>query len=334
MSGRSGTGSPSRRERTSGIHVGRDAAPGADRPGGEARRRRRTAAAVAVLVVWAGVMAWHAKRLYLRPEAERLAAGARTIPPGVAYYAVFDGDRQIGWAQSSIDTLPGSGGFLVQDRLDVELDAFGLPGRARLRSRARLGPGLDLRSFTLRAEGLLGGLSAQGAVEGDSSLVVAVRRGESVAVRRVPLEGQVMLATALPMRLAAEGTVEPGDRYRIETFDLATMERVTRTVEIEERAMMTYPDSAVRDTAGGPWHPGRRDTVLAWRMSRELAGRRVELWIDSDGRYLEVRTAGGFRLARTSYELAFFGARGRPVRHGPIRRLERGEDGDGGEEAR
>lgn len=314
--------------------MGRGATSGADRAGGDARRRRRTAAAVAVLVIWAAVMAWHAKRLYLQPEAERLAAGARTIPPGVAYYAVFEGDRQIGWAQSSIDTLPGNGGFLVRDRLDLELGAFGLPGRAELRSRSLLGPALDLRSFSLRAEGLLDGVSAQGAVEGDSSLVLAIQRGGSVTVRRVSLEGRVVLATALPLRLAAEGTVAPGDRYRIRTFDPASMGQATRTVGIEERAMMTYPDSAVRDTDGSTWIVGRRDTVMAWRISRELAGRRVELWIDSDGRYLEVRTAGGFRLARTAYELAFNGARGREVRHGPVRRLEQGGGGDEREERR
>lgn len=306
--------------------MGRDASPETGRGSGDARRRRRTAVVVAVLVVWAGVMAWHAKRLYLRPEAERLAAGARTIPPGIAYYAVFQGERQIGWAQSTVDTLPAAGGFLVRDRLDLDLDAFGLPGRAELRSRASLGPALDLRSFALEAEGLLGGLTAQGAVDGDSSLVVAVRRGESVTVRRVPLTGRVVLATALPLRLAAEGSVSPGDRYRIRTFDPGSMGQVTRTVEIEERSMMTYPDSAVRDSAGEVWLPGRRDTVLAWRISRELAGRRLVLWIDSDGRYLEVRTGGGLRLTRTAYALAFDGARGRPVRHGPVRRLEAGEE--------
>lgn len=303
-----------------------DGPSGATRRSDQTRRRRRTAAAVAVLVVWAGVMAWHAKRLYLRPAAERLAEGARTIPPGVAYYAVFEDERQIGWAQSSVDTLPSDGGFLLQDRMGLDLEAFGMPGRAELRSRALLGPALDLRSFALEAGGLLGGLSAQGAVEGDSSLVVAVRRGGSVTVRRIPLEGQVVLATALPMRLAAEGGSSAGDRYRVRTFDPGSMEQVDRMVEIEERAVMTYPDSAVRDSGAEGWRSGRRDTVLAWRVSRELAGRPVEMWIGSDGRYLEVRTAGGFRLSRTAYELAYDGARGRPVRHAPVRRLEAGEE--------
>lgn len=310
--------------------VGDDREPGGDAgvPGSAARARRRRAAAVAVLAVWIAVLAWHAKRLYLRPEAERLAAGARTIPPGVAYYAVFQGDRQIGWAQSNVDTIPSGGGFLVRDRLELELDAFGLPGRAELRSRARLGPALELRSFSVGAGGLLGGLTAQGAVEADSLLVVAVERGGSVSVRRIPLEGRVVLTTALPMRLAAEGTSGPGDRYRVRTFDPASMEQVTRVVEIDERAMMTYPDSAVRGPDDGAWRPGRRDTVLAWRMGRQVAGRSLEIWIDSDGRYLEVRTGGGLRLSRTAYELAFDGARGQPVRHGEVRRLESGEDGD------
>lgn len=272
-------------------------------------------------------MGWYAKRLYLKPEAERLAAGARSLPPGVAYYAVFDGERQIGWAQSTLDTLPDDGGFLVRDRLELELGVFGLPGRADLRSRALLGPGLDLRSFAIEARGLMGGLSAQGAVEGDTALVVAVGRGGSVQVRRFPLAGQVVPTTALPLRLAAEGESRPGDRYRIRTFDPTSMARTTRVVEIEERGLRTYPDSAVRRGAGGPWRPGRRDTVLAWRTSREMAGRRLEVWIDSHGRYLELRTPGGFRVQRTAYELAYYGARGQPVVHGGVE--PPGEEGRG-----
>lgn len=290
--------------------------------------RARTVLAVAVLAVWVGAMAWHAGRLYLQPEAERLAAGARTLPPGVAYYAVFDGDRQIGWAQSTLDTLPDGGGFLVRDRLGMDLDVFGLPGRAELRSRALLGPGLDLRAFSLEAGGLLGGLSAQGAVEGDTALVVAVERAGSVRVRRIPLGERVVPTTALPLRLAAEGESRPGDRYRIRTFDPATLGRTDRVLEIEDRGLRTYPDSAVRDE-GGPWRTGRRDTVLAWRTSRELAGRRLEVWIDSDGRYLLVRTPGGFRVQRTAYELAYYGARGRPVVHGDVQALETEEEGGG-----
>lgn len=283
---------------------------------------------MAVLAVWVGVMAWHAKRLYLQPEAERLAAGARGIPPGVSYYAVFRDDRQIGWAQSTVDTLPSNGGFLVRDRMELDLAGFGMSGRAELRSRARLGPALDLRAFSLEATGLLGGLSAQGAVEGDSTLVLAVRRGEAVTVRRIPLPGRVLLATALPMRLAAEGGARPGDRYRIRSLDPVSMEQVTRTLEIEARGMRTYPDSAARDPDEGPWAAARSDTVLAWKVSRELAGRPVEVWIDSEGRYLQVRTAGGFRVERTAYELAYYGARGESVRHRPVAPLNAPEEDD------
>lgn len=280
--------------------------------------------------MWAGALGWHAKRLYLQPEAERLASAARTLPPGVAYYALFRGGRQIGWARSEIDTLPDGGGFLTRDLLELELDGFGLgsAGGATIRSRAELGPSLSLRSFSLEAEGLLGGLGAQGAVEGDSALVVALRRGSEISVRRLTLEGPVVPATALPLRLAVERESRPGDRFTVRTFDPTGLRPTTRTVEVEERAMMTYPDSAVRDSAGAPWSPARRDTVLAWRLGRELAGRRLDAWVDGDGRLLEVRAGGDLRMTRTAFEIAYFGFRGEPVRHGTIRPLE-GERGRG-----
>lgn len=276
------------------------------------RGRLRTVAAVSVLVVWAGALAWHAKRLYLQPEAERLTAAARTIPPGVAYYAIHQGDRQIGWAQSELDTLPDDGGFLIRDRMTLDLDALGMPGRAQLRSRAMLGAALDLRRFVVRAEGLPAAISAQGWMDGDSVLQLTVRRGETVTARRVPLEGHMILGTALPLRLAAERQSRPGDRYTVRTFDPVGMRPTTRTVEIEGREMRSYPDSAVYDEASESWKPGRRDTLLAWKLDREVAGRPVEVWLGSDGRYLEVATEGGFRLERTAFEVAYYGFGGEP----------------------
>lgn len=277
------------------------------------RGRLRAVAAISVLVLWAGAMAWHAKRLYLQPEAERLTAAARTIAPGVAYYAIHQHDRQIGWAESRLDTLPADGGFLVRDRMSLELDALGVPGRADLRSRAMLDAALDLRRFSVRAEGLLGGVDAEGWMDGDSVLQLAVRRGGTVTTRRVPLEGRMTLATALPLRLAAEAQSRPGDRYSIRTFDPVGMRPTTRTVEIDARQVRSYPDSAVRDEASDDWEAGRRDTMLAWRVTREVAGQAVEVWIGSDGRYLEVSTGSGLRLERTAFELAYYGFIGQQV---------------------
>lgn len=280
---------------------------------------KRKIIGLVVVGVWIATLGWYAARLYLEPEAEQLAAAARTLPPGVAYYAVYQGDRHTGWAQSQIDTLPSASGFVVDDRLQIDLSrmggGLGLEGISEVRTRARLGPALGLEEFTLDTDGLLGGLSARGRVRGDTLLELDVDRGGETTSHTVPLEGSVMLGTTLPLRIAAEGGSAVGDRYRIATLDPVSMEVQRTTVEILERDIRTFPDSMERDPETLEWRVVGRDTVLAWRIERELGGTSVEAWVDEDGRYLELTTGIGLRLERTSFELAYYGS-GIPSRRG------------------
>lgn len=268
----------------------------------------RKLVALVVVAVWVGTLGWYADRLYLEPEAEKLAEAARTLPPGVAYYAVYRGDRHVGWAQSEVDTLPSGAGFVVDDRLEMELGSLGLSGRTVVRSRARLGPALGLEHFSVETEGLLGGLTADGRVRGDSLLELSVERGGRTTRRSVPLDGSVALGTTLPLRIAAEGRSAVGDSYRISTFDPVSMQIERRSVEILDRGIRSFPDSMERDPDDGGWRVVGRDTVRAWKVRRELAGMDVEAWVDEDGRYLQVTTGMGLRLERTSFELAYFGS--------------------------
>lgn len=266
-----------------------------------------------LVALWVATLGWHARRLYLQPEAEQLARAARTLPPGVAYYAVYRGDRHVGWARSEVDTLPSHAGFLVSERLEVDLGSVGLGGRAQVRSEARLGPALALESFGLEATGLLGGVTAEGEVRGDSLLEIRVERGGRSTRRSVALDGSVVLGTTLPMRIAAEGGGAEGDRYEITTFDPTSMELERRTVEILERDLRTFPDSVETDSVSGEWRIAGRDTVLAWKIDRNVAGTGVVAWVDEDGRYVELTTGLGLRLERTAFELAYWG-RDRPAR--------------------
>lgn len=279
----------------------------------------RKIVALGAVAVWIGALGWHAHRLYDRPEARRLAESARTLPPGVAYYALYRGDRHVGWARSEIDTLPSAGGFTVRDRLQLDVGAATegtpaagavRPGMATVDSEATLGPALGLRRFRVSAAGVLGDLSARGSVEGDSLLVLRLTRQGREEVRRIPVEGRMVLATTLPLRIAAEGDAGPGDRIEVRGFDPVAMEAVVRTVEIRERAVRSYPDSAARGPEGARWRAARRDTVRAWRIRREIAGVPVEAWVDEDGRYLEIDTPVGFRVERTAFELAYYGWKG------------------------
>lgn len=267
----------------------------------------RAGLAVTILLVWAGTLTWHVKREYFRPARELLAEAAASLPPGVAYYAVYGGDARVGWAQSRIDTLPGRSGFLVEDRMEGRLPGIGAAGPISVETRVRLGPTLALESFRFESRGALGSMLARGSVEGDSLLrMVVTRGGEPPDSTRVRLDGPVVPATTLAMRLAAERSLEPGDRLHVPTFDPVTQSRRTAELHVVAVETRTFPDSADTDAAGR-WHVAGRDTVRAWLVERRLAaGLSLRSWVDEDGRLLEADLGGGLRLERTAFELAYY----------------------------
>lgn len=271
----------------------------------------RGRAAAVVLVLWAAVLGWHVKREYFRPATELLAEAARGLPPGTAYYAVYQGDRRVGWARSQMDTLPDGAGFRVSELLD--LPASGT-GSFRLRSDAELDATLALRSFSAEAEGALAGASAGGSaavrlggeVVGDTVLNAWSAGADGIPdTVRLRLDGPVVPAMAWPLRAAARGDLRPGQRFRVRVFD--PLSANVREVELRvlETGLRSYPDSADRGP-DGRWAEARRDTLPAWKVEQELAGLRLEAWLGRDGRLLEARLPGGLRLERTAFELAFF----------------------------
>lgn len=295
--------------------------------------------AIILLVLWGGALLWQARRLYLRPEAQRLAAAARTLPPGVAYYRVERAGRRVGWAESQVDTLPGGRGFRLTDRLVVEIGALaasvggagaapggtgsasaGASGTAEVRSVAEVGPTLALRRFRATSTGILGRLSARGEVVGDSLLILSaldtVGKGRSAA-DTVRIDGPIVFENAIPLRLAAAQKTEPGDSVLIRTFDPLRMASRTVALHVLDRGTRTFPDSATRDSASGRWEVARLDTVKAWKVGREVGGTTLTSWVDEDGRFLDVEV-GGLKLERTAFELAYFDSgAATPARGGP-----------------
>jgi hypothetical protein len=301
----------------------------------------RKVAAAGLIAVWVGVMAWQARRLYLRPETARVASASRLIPPGVAYYSVSRAGRRVGWARSSVDTLPGGTGFRLTDRIVLQLRALaasaggelpslgmgaasggagggtgdssgpseGDAGTVEILSEAQVGPTLALRSFHASSTGLLGGLSARGEVEGDSLLLLqaADSRGRGHGpVDTVRTRGPIVFENAVPLRVAAEERAGARDSLQVRVFDPLSMAPRIVTLRILQSATRTYPDSADRDSTTGRWVPARLDTVRAWKVAREQGGLSLTSWVDEDGRILEAEM-GGLQLRRTAFELAYYG---------------------------
>ena len=67
------------------------------------RSKRATIGAV-IIVAWLAGIAVLVRREYFRPQFEKLAEAGVRVTPGVVYYGVMQGDRQVGFASSTIDT--------------------------------------------------------------------------------------------------------------------------------------------------------------------------------------------------------------------------------------
>lgn len=261
--------------------------------------------AVAILAVWTTTLGFHVKRLYFRPYSDLLAAAARTIPPGTAYYAVYQGDRQVGWAQTDVDTLPSATGFLLRDRLILREPLVPGLDPLRLESEATLGPTFTLERFSVSAQGVPGIRHVQGEVHGDSTLEVTLRGVGETRNQRLALDEPVVVAAAWPLRFAAGREVEAGERYRLDVYD--PLGGGSRPVEITvlRDAERTFPDSVT--AVDGRWVTARRDTVHAWEVEHDVSGFVLRAWVDEDGRILEAALPGGLRLERTAFEFAYFG---------------------------
>lgn len=266
--------------------------------------RRRWIGAL-ILIAWALVLGYHARREYFRPEAERLALAARTLPPGVAYYAVYRGRSRAGRAQTEIDTLPAAAGFFVRERIFLNLPGLG-SGESETRTESWYGQGLELDS--MRQVSILGSDTARvwAVVSGDSLVRIRSQRGPRTDSSSVRSEGALTLASSWPMRLAAGGRARQGDSYSLSVLDPAAGAVRLVDLRVLARGSRAFPDSADTDSLTGEWMAVRQDTVLAWHVSRTVAGTELEAWVDEDGRFVETELAGGLRQERTAFELAFF----------------------------
>ena len=283
----------------------------------------RGAVAWVVVAAWILVLGWNARREYFRPEAERLALGAALLPPGAAYYALDAGARGAGMVSVEIDTLPGRSGFYIREQHTVRLPGLGEVGETEIRTDTWLGRGVTLDS--LRRRTVRGGdtVHARARIANDS---LRWEGREGAAIRPLPAATAVQTAASWPLRYVAAGGGEAGDVRRLTLLDPATGDLREIDLRTLETGTRVFADSADTDPDTDEWIVAGTDTVRAWRLewvdapsgSGAASGRaarpgavRREAWVDEDGRVIEAELAGGIRMRRTAFELAFFADRDR-----------------------
>ena len=70
--------------------------------------RLRFIGAGVILAAWLTAVGMMFRREYFRPHIERLAEAALRVTPGAVFYAVMQGEKQVGFASSTIDTEPSA----------------------------------------------------------------------------------------------------------------------------------------------------------------------------------------------------------------------------------
>ncbi len=265
---------------------------------------RRGTIGIIVVLAWAAGLAAFAHRELSRTEGERLAESALRVAPGATYFAVWRDGRHVGYASSTIDTLPER--IQVTDYLVSDIAAGDSARRETLRTRVRLTRGLSLRDFLVHETTDSVPRLVRGRVVNDSILEFVARsligpRGRTTdSSRRVIREA----VTAIP--LLAPVTMLGGQRRlgRVANFvvlDPSSGKTQSAQVKLAAESLFVVPDSAAYDAPAAKWRSVHNDSVRAWRLEG-VAG---TIWVDALGRTVRHERPDGTTLQRTAYELAF-----------------------------
>jgi hypothetical protein len=263
---------------------------------------RRGLVGIAIVLAWLGGIGVLVTREYFRPRLEQMAEAALRVSPGAVYYGVMQGNRQIGFASSTIDTTTTS--ITVNDYLVADLPFGGKARRTSARTSVTLSRGLRIRSFELTLETEGAPVHASGRVESDSALILTIKAGsERAETQHITLTGPILVPTLVPLAVALGEPPKEGKRYVLPVFDPTTMTPKDVAVIVRAESSFVVNDSAVFDSASARWRGVLPAKIKAWKLETE-SGAGFNGWIDEQGRILDTRQLG-LDLKRLPYEVAF-----------------------------
>lgn len=277
--------------------------------------RGRIVAGLAVLVAWLAGLGMLVRREYFRPHIDRLAEAALRVQPGAVFYAVMQGDEQIGFASSTLDTALTN--IEQRDYLVADIPIGGRMHRATARTNVILTRTLRVQSFEFAMDADSTPVNIKGQVLGDTLLELVTTAGLDTPgdTQRVAISGPILLPTLAPLAVALEAEPEVGKSYTLPIFDPAAMAPRDVRVDVRAETLFVVNDSSVFDSTTMRWAGVLPDTVRAWQLVSE-SGAGIGGWVDQQGRIV-ASTQMGFRLVRRPYEVAFenwrLATEGRPI---------------------
>lgn len=265
---------------------------------------RRGFIGIAVVLAWAAGLAAFAQRELSRSDEERLAESALRVAPGATYFAVLRDGKHIGFASTTIDTLPSR--IQVTDYLVADIASGDSVRRETVRTRVRLTRRLVLHDWFVQQTTDSVPRIVRGRVLGDSVLEFVARspigaRGRTSDSSRRVLHEHVTAAPLVGTVTMLVGPARVGRAVTFQAMDPSTGNTQTTPVRLAAESLFVVPDSAAYDAPAAKWRGVHNDSVRAWRLEG-VAGR---LWVDVLGRVVRHERPDGTTLQRTAYELAF-----------------------------
>jgi hypothetical protein len=261
----------------------------------------RGAIAAAVLAAWIGGLSLLVRREYFRPQIDRLAEAALRVTPSATFYAVMQGDKQVGFASSTVDT--SSTMIEQRDYLVADIPVGGRIHRATARTNVELTRTLRVRSFEVAFDVDETPTRVQGQVTGDSTLRLVIGTGSSTDTQHIALTGPILLPTLAPLAVALEDRPSVGKSYVLPLFDHVAMTSRDVRLDVRAESLFVVNDSSAFDSTSARWRPVLPDTIRGWQIVSQSGGG-VTGWVDQQGRLL-ASSQFGFRLERLPYEVAF-----------------------------
>lgn len=265
---------------------------------------RRGVIGIVIVLAWAAGLAAFAQRELSRTEAERLAESALRVAPGATYFAVWRDGKHVGYASTTIDTLPAR--IQVTDYLVSDVAAGDTLRRETLRTRVRLTRGLVLREFFVQETTDSVPRLVRGRVLSDSILEFVERspvgpRGRTTdSSRRVIRDALTAAPLVAPVTMLG-GQARLGRVTNFVVLNPSSGATQAAQVKLAAESLFVVPDSAAYDAPAARWRSVHNDSVRAWRLDG-VAG---TMWVDAEGRTVRHELPDGTTLQRTAYELAF-----------------------------
>lgn len=263
---------------------------------------RRGGIAVVVLVAWIAGLGVLIQREYFRPQLEELAEAALRVTPGAVYYAVMDGDRQVGFASSTLDTTSKT--ITLRDYFLTAPSPLDTTQRDLSQTTVHLSRALRLEQFQVTSTTPGRSATRIGIVGGDSAITLTdSSEGSAPTQHRVTLDTPVLLPDLIPLAVALGDKPHVGKRYTLPVFDPATDTSRVLSVEVRAESSFVVLDTAIFDTRTARWRGALPDTLKGWQVASDGPGGFTG-WVDDQGRILTT-SQGGLVLRRLPYELAF-----------------------------